>query len=129
MTALNDLIGSRELTVECRHCGWAGPRPLSWLSGQRDMYCPACVGVIVLNTSERRLEIAALHRQVSSLHDQLTDSITSAIGIMTQMPASLRPTEPKRHLALSIHQYCNNKWPSLNDASTPPRRPRSASRR
>jgi len=78
MSALNDLIESRELEVQCRHCGWAELRTLSWLGVRRDMNCPACSGVIILNTSERRLAITRLRRQVSALHEHLVEMIPAA---------------------------------------------------
>jgi hypothetical protein len=111
---LSALIESRELEVICGHCGWAGHRPLSWLSSHRDMNCPTCAGVIVLNTSERRREIMAVRRQVSALHDQLAGSLTVAEGIMAASASKPRSETPKPELTL-LHQLRDNKWPSLND--------------
>jgi hypothetical protein len=112
MASLTAVIESKELQIECRPCGWRDYRSLSWLSDHRDMVCPVCLGVIVLNTSDRRREMAALRRQAYTLHDQLTISI----------PATIRPLPAKPRLALTLlRQYRDNKWPSLNDSRTPRR--------
>jgi hypothetical protein len=114
MIPLSVLIDSRELEVACGHCGWVGPRSLSWLNDRRDMNCPACDGVIVLNTSARRREILAVRRQVSSLHAQLTGSLSGASGVMPRSRSKPQATAPKSELTL-LHQFSDNKWPSLND--------------
>src|ERR1700742_908323 len=88
MADLETLIDSRELDIDCRQCGWRGGRPLAWLRVQRDMNCPACRAVIVLNTSERRRQMAAVRRQVEALHQQLTDTIPSASRMLTRLEST-----------------------------------------
>jgi PHP family Zn ribbon phosphoesterase len=78
MGPLSDLIETRSLAVACPHCTWSGYRSLSWLSERRDMTCPTCDGVIVLNTSARRREIAHERRMVSTLHDHFVKMIPVA---------------------------------------------------
>jgi hypothetical protein len=75
VATLNDWIGSRDLEVGCRLCGWAGSRDLDWLSVHRDMNCPGCERVIILNTSEFKRAIADLRRQLSTLRQQLAAMI------------------------------------------------------
>jgi uncharacterized Zn finger protein (UPF0148 family) len=100
MDELDSVIDSRELDVDCRRCGWRGERPLAWLRAQRDMNCPACRSVIVLNTSERRRQMAAVRRQVEALHRQLSDTIPSAAGMMTGRESG--HTSTTTHLQLSL---------------------------
>ncbi len=104
MSALDELIEARELEVRCPHCKWAELRVLSWLSGRRDMNCPTCLRVIVLNTSERRREIASLRRQVFALHALLADTISTADQFIRRTDAHLRsrPAEATLDLALPI---------------------------
>ncbi len=104
MAALDDLIEARELEVRCAHCEWAEFRVLGWLSARRDMNCPTCLSVIVLNTSERRREIACLRRQVFALHDLLVDTIPAAdhgIGRAAAISRS-RPAAATWDLALPM---------------------------
>jgi hypothetical protein len=77
------LIESYEFEIDCRHCGWSGRHNVGWLNARRDMNCPACRGVIVLNTSERRRQIAALRRQVAALREQLHGSILYARSVLS----------------------------------------------
>ncbi len=77
MYALDEVIGLRNLDVNCRLCGWAEARTVAWLSTRRDMNCPSCASVIVLNTSEFKRSIAALRRQVAALQQQLTETFTA----------------------------------------------------
>jgi hypothetical protein len=72
------LVNSYELEIHCRLCRWRGQRRVGWLNTHRDMTCPRCHGVIVLNTSERQRQITALRRQVSMLREQLMGSLESA---------------------------------------------------
>jgi hypothetical protein len=75
---LTALVDSYELEIQCGLCRWRGQRPVGWLSARRDMICPRCRSVIVLNTSERQRQIAALRRQVATLREQLKGSLESA---------------------------------------------------
>jgi hypothetical protein len=77
------LIDSYEFEIDCRHCGWSGRYSVGWLNARRDMNCPACRGVIVLNTSERRRQITALRRQVAALREQLHGSLLSARSVLS----------------------------------------------
>jgi len=101
MCALNDAIEARELKVQCRHCGWSEYRTLSWFGTRRDMNCPTCCGVIVLNTSERRREISLLRRQVAALHEHFA-TVIPAVGHTlagVRAPARALPSAPDLALA------------------------------
>jgi hypothetical protein len=105
MTAfvLSDLIESREVEIQCGHCEWKEPRPLRWLGSRRDMVCPECRGVIVLNTSKRRHEIASMRRQILELHEQLADMMAAGdiLARRARTPVRGVPSAPKLELALS----------------------------
>ena len=101
MCALSEAIESRELEVVCGHCGWTELRTLLWLSARRDMNCPACCSVIVLNTSERRQQISLLRRQMAALHERFADVIP-AVGyfkIGARVPSRATPMAPELALA------------------------------
>jgi ribosomal protein S27E len=103
---LTNVIEMLQLRVECRHCGHIEEKTLSWLSARRDMNCCQCGGVIVLNTSERKREIAALRRQVESLHEQLADVMPAAHNLVTQSGRLLRAAIPSVRPELSLlHAY------------------------
>ncbi len=99
MSALSEAIESRELAVRCPHCAWSDLRAISWLSERRDMNCPACRGVIVLNTSERRREISLLRRQVAILHKHLADLIPAADHFVNGTRRPVRTTDMALALA------------------------------
>jgi hypothetical protein len=101
MSALSEAIESRELAVQCRCCGWSEPRTLSWLSARRDMNCPACCSVIVLNTSERRREISHLRRQMAALHEHFAGVIPAVGQFMIGERVPVRTTPVASELALS----------------------------
>jgi hypothetical protein len=79
MSELTAVIGSKELPVNCGQCNWQGARCLDWLLVHRDMICPDCGGVIVLNTSERRRQMVTLQRQVRALHEQLAQTLSGTL--------------------------------------------------
>jgi hypothetical protein len=101
---LTNVIDLLQLQIECRHCGYCENKTLSWLETRRDMNCCQCSGVIVLNTSERKREIAALRRQVASLHEQLVETIPAADCIMAKATGTTRAALSAPRLELSILQ-------------------------
>lgn len=101
MSALNDLIESREVEIRCPHCGWRELRTLRWLAPLRDMNCTACRNVIVLNTSERKREIACLRRQISTLHDQLA-GMMPASRFAQRVQTGMRAAPVKLKLEISM---------------------------
>jgi hypothetical protein len=124
MCALSDAIGSRELTVQCRHCGWSEFRTLSWLGARRDMNCPTCCGVIVLNTSERRREISHLRRQVAALHAHFADMIPAIDQFVnaTRVPANSAPLVQELALAGAYRENLSGRGGDARSARGNPRR-------
>ncbi len=104
MTALPDLIEARELAVQCRPCGWTEQRCVSWLSTQRDMICPSCQRVIVLNTSEIKRKIASLRRQCSTMHKQLVEIIPSANHCMQRDTTQLNRVAVRTQTQFALMQ-------------------------
>jgi len=91
MSALGtDLIESQELDVRCRPCGWTEARTIGWLVAHRDMECPNCLGIIVLNTSEMKDRMRHLRRQVSDLRRHLGESIAD-FKTLVDAPAARFP--------------------------------------
>jgi hypothetical protein len=103
------LIESYELEIDCGHCGWAGQRNLGWLGTHRDMNCPACGGVIVLNTSERRRRISAVRRQVAALHEQLSDSLSGAQHALTSPHSASKAAASDTLSQLGLFRQYGNK--------------------
>jgi hypothetical protein len=101
MCALSEAIESRELAIQCRCCGWSEPRTLSWLSARRDMNCPGCCSVIVLNTSERLREISHLRRQMAALHEHFAVVIPAVGHITIGARVRVRTTPLASELALA----------------------------
>jgi hypothetical protein len=84
-----ELIESRELDVECRPCGWTESRTIAWLLTHRDMECPNCLGIIVLNTSDMKDRMRHLRRQVSDLRRHLGESIGDSKTLVVAPAARL----------------------------------------
>jgi hypothetical protein len=115
---LTSLVETLQLQIECRHCGYCEQKTLSWLRERRDMNCCQCGGVIVLNTSERKREIAALRRQLASLHDQLVGAIPAADCVMDKVSGLVRAALPVPRPELSlVHAYRDSSGRSPNGRS------------
>ena len=115
MADLTNVIEMLQLRIECRHCGCCEDKTLSWLSTRRDMNCHQCGGVIVLNTSERKREIAALRRQIASLHRQLSGTIPAANCVMDKSSGLIRASLPPPLPELSlVCVYRDSSGRSLN---------------
>jgi len=128
MSPLNDLIGSRKLDVCCRLCGWTGTRALDWLSVQRDMNCPACTSVIVLNTSEFKRAIASLRRQVSMLHQQLAAVIPAEGCTGGHAPRPLRTPSAQANGELALLRVYRQSGCTMIGKPPSPRRARGVYR-
>jgi hypothetical protein len=122
MGALNEVIESTELPVHCRRCGWTEQRTVMWLSAHRDMNCPACCSVIVLNTSERRREISQLRRQLAALHDHLSDLIPLAGHLLNGMPTPVRTPAPDLALASAYRKNRSGRGGQVRSSSGNARR-------
>lgn len=128
MSALSEAIESREIEVQCRCCGWSELRTLNWLGARRDMHCPACLSVIVLNTSERRREISHLRRQMAALHEHFADVISERNHFTSaaRMPVRAAPSAP--NLAL-VDAYRGNLSGRSGEARSRRGNPPGSSRR
>ncbi len=67
------------------------------------MNCPACAGVIVLDTSDMRRAIANQRRQLSALHEQMTKLLGGACKIAphSRLPPRTAPLAPQLDLAIA----------------------------
>jgi hypothetical protein len=69
------IVSAYELTIGCDKCGAQTPKTIGWIRLQRDMKCPECGAVIVLNTSRITATIRSVERRLGDLQTQLTERI------------------------------------------------------
>jgi anaerobic ribonucleoside-triphosphate reductase len=72
---LADIINAYELTITCEKCGAQTQHTIGWIRVHRDMKCPGCEAVIVLNTSRITGTIRSVERRLNDLQSQLTERI------------------------------------------------------
>ena len=70
-----EIVSAYELTIACEKCGAQSPRTIGWIRQHRDMKCPACDAMIVLNTSRLTGTIRSVERRLGDLQVQLTERI------------------------------------------------------
>ena len=75
METIGDIVSAYELTIGCDKCGAQATRTIGWIRTRRDMSCPGCAGVIVLNTSRITGTIRSVERRLGDLHVQLSERI------------------------------------------------------
>jgi len=75
MGTLEEIVSAYELTIDCEQCGAKTPKPIGWIRLHRDMTCPGCTAVIVLNTSRITATIRGVERKLGDLQTQLTERI------------------------------------------------------
>jgi hypothetical protein len=75
METIAAIVSAYELTVECEHCGARTPKTIGWIRLHRDMACPGCTAVIVLNTSRMMATMRSVERRLGDLQTQLTERI------------------------------------------------------
>jgi hypothetical protein len=73
--SIADIVSAYELTIACEKCGAQTPRTIGWIRQHRDMKCPACDAIIVLNTSRITGTIRSVERRLGDLRAQLTERI------------------------------------------------------
>ena len=97
METLEELIDAQLIDVYCSRCRHTTPKELKSLRTARDMHCPMCDAMIVLNTSKMKNQIRTMERQMRSLHCQLMDTITARALSAPEAPepVSLEP-RPRR---------------------------------
>jgi transcription initiation factor IIE alpha subunit len=72
---ISDIVSQYELSIACPKCGAQTPKTIGWIRLQRDMKCPQCGAVIVLNTSRITSTIRSVERRLGDLQSQLTERI------------------------------------------------------
>jgi DNA-directed RNA polymerase subunit RPC12/RpoP len=75
MKTIAEIVSGYELTINCDKCGAQVPKTIGWIRLQRDMNCPDCSAVIVLNTSRLTGTMRSVERRLGDLQSQLADKI------------------------------------------------------
>jgi hypothetical protein len=69
------IVSNYELPIGCERCGAQTQKTIGWIRLHRDMKCPGCDAVIVLNTSRIAGTIRSVERRLGDLQTQLTERI------------------------------------------------------
>jgi hypothetical protein len=69
------IVSAYELTISCEKCGAQSEKAIGWIRLHRDMKCPGCDAVIVLNTSRITGTIRSVEKRLGDLQTQLTERI------------------------------------------------------
>jgi hypothetical protein len=72
---ISEIVGNYELTIACERCGAQTQKTIAWIRLHRDMKCPQCDAVIVLNTSRITATIRSVERRLGDLQSQLKERI------------------------------------------------------
>lgn len=96
---VEELLEQREIDVDCWRCGNKAQLTLHWVSTHRDMCCPDCGTLIILNTSKLQGEVARLRRQLGALHAQMSGVLTDVQKMSRRMP---RPADIKPQFKLAL---------------------------
>jgi anaerobic ribonucleoside-triphosphate reductase len=70
-----EIVSNYELSIVCERCGAQTQKTIGWIRRQRDMKCPACDAIIILNTSRITGTIRSVERRLGDLQNQLTERI------------------------------------------------------
>jgi hypothetical protein len=70
-----EIVSAYELTIACEKCGAQSQQTIGWIRLHRDMKCPGCDAVIVLNTSRITGTMRSVERRLGDLQTQLTERI------------------------------------------------------
>ena len=70
-----EIVSAYELSISCDKCGAQTQQSIGWIRAHRDMKCPGCEAVIVLNTSRITGTIRSVERRLGDLQSQLTERI------------------------------------------------------
>lgn len=73
--SIAEIVSAYELTIPCEKCGAQTQQTIGWIRLHRDMKCPSCDAVIVLNTSRITATIRSVERRLGELQSQLTERI------------------------------------------------------
>jgi hypothetical protein len=72
---ISEIVSNYELPIACEKCGAQSQKTIGWIRLHRDMKCPGCDAVIVLNTSRITGTIRSVERRLGDLQTQLTERI------------------------------------------------------
>ena len=72
---ISEIVSNYELPIDCDQCGAQIQKTIGWIRVHRDMKCPQCEAVIVLNTSRIMGTIRSVERRLGDLQTQLTERI------------------------------------------------------
>ena len=72
---IEKIVSAYELAIVCDKCGAPSTKTIGWIKLHRDMKCPGCDAVIVLNTSRITGTIRSVERRLGDLQAQLTERI------------------------------------------------------
>jgi hypothetical protein len=75
MDTIADIVSNYELPIACDKCGAQTSRTIGWIKLHRDMTCPSCSAVIVLNASRMTATIRSVERRLGDLRNQLSQKI------------------------------------------------------
>ena len=75
MDKIADIVSNYELPITCVRCGAQTSKAISWIKAHRDMACPTCSAVIVLNTSRMTATMRSVERRLGDLQAQLAKKI------------------------------------------------------
>jgi ribosomal protein S27E len=70
-----EIVSAYELTITCEKCKAQTQRTIGWIRVHRDMKCPGCSAIIVLNTSRITGTIRSVERRLGDLQSQLAERI------------------------------------------------------
>jgi transcription initiation factor IIE alpha subunit len=72
---ISEIVSNYELTIACEKCGAQTQKTIGWIRLHRDMRCPQCDAILVLNTSRITGTIRSVERRLGDLQNQLTERI------------------------------------------------------
>jgi hypothetical protein len=72
---ISEIVSNYELAIACDKCGAQTQKTIGWIRLHRDMKCPQCDAVIVLNTSRITGTIRSVERRLGDLQSQLTEHL------------------------------------------------------
>jgi ribosomal protein S27E len=75
MNNFADIVSNYELNLKCNNCGAQTSRTIGWVRAHKEMACPDCGALIVLNTSRITAEIRGVEKRLGDLQSQLTEKI------------------------------------------------------
>jgi hypothetical protein len=75
METIAEIVSAYELTIDCQKCSAQCAKSIGWIRLHRDMKCPQCDALIILNTSRLTGTIRSVERRLGDLQTQLSERI------------------------------------------------------